>query len=366
MKKYLFILSLFLLFGVAACSDDDLVNETAENWTEKDEAQILDSLRCEMLVQQLCFEEKRADGTVVYTPRYGYALYSAAPTIYYVGVDSLPQAQDKWQDITAVLRDSTEERTLTNEIDVLDLHLTYTEGNEGELARIDVDCPLLANVLTSIVFIPMGKWPANAKGSQFLLCSVWKENRTGYYYHCVRKATGQKGILLTFDGGFEQDKFHNNANHHGGDFFVWDKCAHLDAFQELAFCMTTYKSVFLKAQEQMIKNAGGYHNLSENRRYILNNGFLYDNGNRFYYGTFDNVYSWYNKDEKFLCFTLYTYYVVNIARAKLDYNTHKCSSWTDTYGDNQRPKVYYPSHAIYFDYNYQSDGWTCIFKGVDS
>lgn len=364
MKKYLFILSLFIIFGVAACSDDDPANKAEETQTEEDNAQILDSLRYEMLLQQLCFEEEQLNGTVAYTPRHGYALNSAAPTIYYVGVDSLPQAQKKWQEITSVMRDSMEAQTQTNEISILDLHLTYTEGkNKGEIARIDVDCPLLADVLTSIVFIPMEKWPANAKGSQFLLCSVWKENKTGYYYQCVRKATGNKGILLTFDGGYNQDIFKKYAKYHGGQFFVWKDCARLEAFEELAFCMTIYKSVFLKAQEQMIKNAGGFDKLSDNRRYTLHNHLGTDNGNRFYNGTFDNAYSW---SKKWYFWGATYYYIVKIARAKLDPDTHKCSSWTDTYSRNQRPGVCYPSHAIYFGYDYQSDGWTCVFKGVDS
>ncbi len=368
MKKYLFILSLLLFFGVTACSDDETTMDSEEALIEEDNPLIRDTLQYRMLISELCNVEALADGTASYTPRHGYALYSAAPTIYYVGVDSLPQAQDKWQDITAVLRDSTEERTQTNEVNVLDLHLTYTEGSEGELAHIDVDCPELQNVLTSIVFIPLAQWPNNDTSSPFLLCSVWKENSTGYYYLCVRKANADRGILITFDGGYKQDFFRDSkrVSRYGGEFFLWEDCAHTDAFAHLVFCMKEKQSLFLKSQEAMIKNAGGYYNLSENRRYTLNNGSLNDNGFRFYNGTFDNEYNWSYDSSKKLFRKRKYFYSIDVHRTRIEWTNLDRKTWVNHYGDANRPPVYYPSHAIYFDYNFQPTGFTRVFKGADS
>ncbi len=370
MKQTLFILSLFLLFGVVACSDGETTVDSEESLIEEDDSLILDTLQYRMLLCELCYVEDLSNGTTSYTPRHGYALYSATPTIYYVGVDSLPQAQDKWQDITAGLRDSTEERTLTNEVNVLDLHLTYSEGREGELARIDVDCPELQNVLTSIVFIPMVQWPNNDTSSPILLCSVWKENSTGYYYLCVRKANADKGILMTFDGGYKMDHFTDpdRVPRYNGPFFLWEDCARTDDFRQLVFCMKEKQKLFLKAQQKIIDDAGSYENLSENRRYTLNNGSLEDNRFRFHNGTFDHEYTW-RGDSKWNWHKLEKekkFYRINVHRTRIEWTNLERKDWVDHYGDAQRPPVYYPSHAIYFDYHFKPTGFTCIFKGVDS
>lgn len=363
MKTNLFILSLLLLFGVAACSDDDLVNETEDTWTEKDEALALDSLRYEMLIQQLCFEEKQANGTVAYTSRHGKALYAAAPTTYYVGVDTFPQARETWQSIISAAQDSISAQTQTNEINVLNLHLTYTESDdEGELARIDVDCPELESVLTSIVFIPMTQWPNNDKGSPFGFLSVWKENKTGYYYLCVRKAFGSQGILLTFDGGWEEDWF-RKYDHWQGQFYLWKNTAGTDVFDALSGCMRWNETKVKQAMESLSKAAGTtnktYAQLS--RIYQLSQQKIYSVQwwISFFSSTFDNGYTYSHH-----IWWAYNCYDVTITRSRFSSNL-TCSHWSSSYTHKETPGRYNPSHAIYFDPDYNNKtGWTCILKGT--
>ncbi len=91
-----------------------------------------------------------------------------------------------------------------------------------------------------------------------------------------------------------------------------------------------------------------------------------DNGFRFYNGTFDNEYHW-SRDErrKFLQKTK-KFYSIDVHRTRIEWTTLERKTWVNHYGDANRPPVYYPSHAIYFDYKSKTTGFTRIFKGVDS
>ncbi len=357
-------------FTLTACSDDENINESEWKPTNDEEyALIADSLRYNMLISQLCDVEEQPDGTVAYKPCRGKALYAATPTVYYVGIDTLLEAQDTWQCITVAMRDSDSAETQVDEVSLFDLRLTYSEGgDDGELARIDVECPELANVLTSIVFIPMERWAANDKGSPFGFLSVWRKKTVKYgreeyhYYLCVRKAQGDEGVLITFDGDWEADWF-KKYDHWQGQFYLWKNTATGNDFAALSSCMRYNTNAFLKALDAMKKasyNDGWGGETWRTLTYVYEHGTDNNKNNEPYSQPFDFDYSYGHH-----LWWAYNCYDVHIARVGFR-TDHTRYEWTDNYTHKKKPVRGHASHSIHFnpDYNNKTADWTCIYKGT--
>jgi hypothetical protein len=339
------------VFVLTACSDDDYSTNNEDGAyasIEKSEEQILDTLCYKSLISQLCEVKELPDGRVSYTPHYGEALHVATPTIYYVGIDTLTQARCTWQGVTSAVRDSASAQTRINEVSVLNMHLSYSEGdNENELARIDVDCPELANVLTSIVFIPIDRWPSNDQGSPFGFLSVWQEEKTHYYYLCVRKSVGGEGILLTFDGGYTTDWLSEYPKWQGR-FYLWGNTASTDAIESLSYCMHFTPTKFNAAITKLKEEAPASKTCS----------ILSDLQRDIYSHTFDHSYGYYHYLWKF-----YNCYYVSILRSCLQ-KDGKCSTWSNSFRRDNTPTRETPSHSIKFNSDYSNKtGWNSIFKG---
>jgi hypothetical protein len=352
------ICSFMFVFAVTACSDDDTDDKNEEEtFNQLEENLALDTMRQELLISQLCDEEELLDGRVIYTPRYGEALHVATPTIYYVGIDTILKARAAWQNITSAVRDSASAQTLINEVRVLNTHLSYTEGgSEGEFARIDVECPELANVLTSIVFIPIDRWPSNDQGSPFGFLSVWKDS-TGYYYVCVQKALGCNGILLSFDGEWRKKFIWYSLFN---STYIWKQSmARGDAFDALANCISYNPTQYNKALEELARVAGTnnntYRKLKEcatsptGKMVCFNNDYTIEGHIFSYRGIMNNsaiTDRYYYKTDKW-------------------YKT--CMHWSSHFGKGWGggTVLHTPSRAIYFkpDFN-NKEGWTCIFRGT--
>ena len=348
--RSLLVYAFAAVFVLTACSDDDNSTKDEDGTSasiEKSEEEILDSLRYKLLIDQLCDVKELPDGRVSYTSHYGEALHVATPTVYYIGIDTLPQARGTWQSIASAVRDSASTQTQINEVSVLNMHLSYSEGdNENELARIDVECPELADVLTSIVFIPMERWPSNDKGSPFGFLSVWREPRTNYYYLCVSKSQGHKGIMLTFDGGYKEDWF-RKYDYWQGQFFLWYNTAGTDVIEALSDCMCFYRTRFDAAMKKLNEDAPTSKTCS----------ILSDLQRDIYSHEFDHSYTYHHYMWKFhFC------YYVQILRSSLK-NDGTCSYRWPSYKRESTPNRETPSYAIYFNSNYDNREWNCIHKG---
>ena len=358
------ICSFAFVFVVTACSDDDADNiNEKETFNQSEENLALDTMRQELLISQLCDEEQLLDGKVVYTPRYGEALHVATPTIYYVGIDTITQARDTWQCIASAVRDSASSQAQINEVDVLNMHLSYSEGgNEAELARIDVECPELADVLTCIVFIPMERWPSNDDiGSPFGFLSVWKDKN--YYYLCVKKAQGGDGILLSFDGEWRVNRINFDIqNSKPKSLVIWEESmAHNSAFKALANCISYYPTRYNKALNELVKVAG-----TNNKTYSKLKALATSDKEV----RFNNDYT-----SKYIKKPLFTYYsgimnyskIIDIIDPKTGQRKKKFECWSSPFGwgTGERPVLYEPSRAIFFESDYNNkEGWTCIFVGT--
>ena len=348
----LLVCALAVIFTVAACSDDDnhTQNDTSDS-AEKYEKLSLDSLRYELLIRQLCDVESFYTATTAYTPRYGEALHAATPTIYYVGVDTLPQALATWQSITSAVRDSASATAHINEVSILNMHLSYTEGgSEDEIARIDVECPELANVLTSIVFIPAKRWPSNDKSSPFGFLSVWKEKETGYFYLCVKKAKGGNGILLSFDGD-EWEKEERSSSTQG-NFFLYKNTARGDAFAALANCIN-YNSTPYNQALNKLKTFAGDTNKTYNMLKLISKGEEFVFGNDYLW----LEYSWSGGVN-------YYNVLVNYSSFSKQNGQIICKNYDKKFGEHKTPQHEKPSRAIYFSLRYNNKtGWNCFHKG---
>jgi hypothetical protein len=348
-----------VIFTVAACSDDDnhTQNDISDS-TERYEKLRLDSLRYELLLRQLCDVENLYNATIAYTPRYGEALHAATPTIYYVGVDTLPQARGTWQCITSAVRDSASATAQINEVSILNMHLSYTEGGAGdELARIDVECPELANVLTSIVFIPAKRWSSNDEDSPFGFLSVWKEDSTGFYYLCVQKAQGCNGILLSFDTKIKDAKIKWETEEmyspKQGNFFLYKNTARGDAFAALANCVNFNSTEYDKA----VNKLRGRGSMTLSWLALLSNSWIYSSFSSLIFAN-DYLRLEYSSSGG------YYYAVVNYSRLKKQNGRIICDNYQKTFKECETPDHELPSRAIYFkpDFN-NEEGWTCIYKG---
>lgn len=343
--RFKLALMFFACCLITACSDDNDNSTSPEEDDTEEVAQIMEKMQRQALVTAICSADTLDDGTVKYTSRYGKVLDETKPTVYYVGIERLEEAQDTWRAITSVFNESEDDVYDLSVVQHGDMNLSFsTSEGEDEWARIDVDCPELRNTLTSIVFIPTQRWPENDMGSPFLFMSVWEKD--GRIYLCVRKAQGSQGILLTFDGGWEEDWF-TRYTHWQGRFFLWKKTADAETFNCLASIMR-YNSTKFEDALDVIAQKRGNNTLFHK---------LYSKLNDNYSITFDRHYTYEHH-----IWWAYNCYDVTLYKTTF-YKNHTCAHWSVYYTRKRTPERSTWSHAVYFDQESSTKGWTCYFRG---
>lgn len=223
-RKYLlFTMVLFsAALAMTACGDDSDGNggspeeELTEanhwglsdaEWAEwlRQEADRADSMNIDYVLRQLCDVSEDALGNAKYTPKYGEQLDMARPGVYTLA-DSTAEAAEKrfWWLLPGSVADSLQTR-FPGRTEYVTAHgsIRYERGDGSNLlGTITVDIPEIPEV-EKIMIIPAAFWPNNDSSTPFTLGSVWQEKSTGYKYVCVReRGGGQKGILVTYDGGW--------------------------------------------------------------------------------------------------------------------------------------------------------------------
>ncbi len=217
----LFAAALFAaMFAFVSCSDDDETEATDKELTEENhwglsdaewnewlrqEALLEDSMNIAYVLRQLCDVEEDALGNNKYTFKYGEQLDMARPGIYTLADSTAEDAEKRfWWLMPGVLADSIR----TNFPGRLDYTTDYGsiryERGDGvnTFGTIYVDIPEIPDV-EQITIVPAAFWPDNDSSTPFTYGSVWQEKSTGYKYVCVRERYGgQKGIMVTYDGGW--------------------------------------------------------------------------------------------------------------------------------------------------------------------
>lgn len=228
--SFLLLLSSILFF---ACNKESNLPSEDFELVKNDTVAMMQRLYRRMLVDYLCDTDTLTEGRVCYIPRHGEVLDELTPTVRYIGVDSLKEAQRYFKFCLSLPPTEGEERSEEEYYTVCvdDCSLEFKESNTpDEIARLTIDCPELKDVLTEIVFIPSSLWPSNDRSTPFAFGSLWKK-RVGdkdWYYICVSECgQGHKGIMLTFDGGWSEDKFSKHMDTYGGisSFTISYNCA---------------------------------------------------------------------------------------------------------------------------------------------
>lgn len=223
-RKYqLFTIVLFAaVFAITACGDDNdgdyggSGEELTEanhwglsdaEWTEwlKQEALQADSMNIAYILRQLCDIEEDALGNKKYTPKYGEILDLARPGVYTLADSTAEEAEKRfWWLLPGTLADSLQ-TNFPGRLEYVTANgsVRYEPGDGVDaLGTIYVDIPEIPEV-EKIMIIPVDYWPNNDSSSPFTIGSVWQEKSTGYKYVCVReRGGGQKGIMVTYDGGW--------------------------------------------------------------------------------------------------------------------------------------------------------------------
>lgn len=336
--------------GFTSCSSDELhegVEQKQDKEQEPDDlnsARIHEELKTQLLVDALCDADSvPGSGVATYTPRVGEALYSATPTVCYTVADTPEEAEAAYQDLVSVLRDESG-TPVAHEVRQGDVHLSFTPGTGGsETGRLIVDCPRLSNVLTALIFVPKAAWPENYS-SPIPFMSLVRNKSNGRIYLCVREPYGCKGILLTFDGGWCDEYFDSDWQ---GTFYMYMKCAKLEAFQCLGNAMRTRDDAVADMM-QMVCDRIEWNNTT---RKTL--GALYYERKKM---IFDSDYS-YHKGRWWFA----TNYYIDKRMAKFDNRVYEAQ--TKSYEHKAKPSKNLPSASVYFDTRLNTDGkWEFIYK----
>jgi len=331
---------------MVGCSDDDVPSETEDT----DEEQVIFDSKMEALLNALVVENTLEDGGE-YTSRYGIPLYSVTPTVFYVGVDALEEAESVFLDIASVLQDMEDTRVSDYEVQHGDCKLTFRTGmDSGEVARIQVEVPDLKDVLTEIRFIQRAKWPLNDVSSPFGLLSIWQYKNTQRYYLCVRSTREyDQGILLSFDGGWENVEV-TYRTHWTGSFKLYNNTASREAFEALCRQLNQSPSQIKKGLDKLMKakgyDGGFLKNILEMKK---DASYMFDN----YYTDHTNLwwahYSHYTH--------IYRSEIVNTGNGVYRHNDIH-----DYYKHKNKPERRNPSHEFRFYPNSSRNDWTCIFQ----
>ena len=347
-KEFILALTLFIAPFFMSCSD----NETTSNEQDQEalDASIRDSLRTQGLILALCRVETSDDGTLNYLPRIGTAIEPATPTVYYHICKDLESARATFRNLLFPL-DYDEEKLLEiDEVRQGNIHLKFSESTTpGELARITVDCTNLKDVLTEIVFVTQERWPANDKGSPFNLLSIWRNNNDNRVYVCVRIYQSSDGILLSFNGPHEEEKF-DEYTYYQGEFSLYKNTASAEAIECLSNLLRDSHDLFTDMFNIMNARVKDPHWMWKS----LYNGV---------WQRFDHNYTYTHG----LYWLFHNCYYVDLYKSSINHpKVGKYGFYKEKmhYEHEETPKRESASHEIRFKADFNMDGWTCIYKGT--
>lgn len=233
--------------ALTACGSDDDDKKGSDPTTETEDAaeqaRIHEEWQAEAMYGQLCMTDT-TQGPEVLVSRIGKALYSVTPTVYYTIANTVDEARDSYMGIVGVASNDSIVTSMPDDVKRGDVHVSFAPSQaDGEVARITVDCPRLANVVTSIIFLTEAAWPENDLAPPFNFLSLWQYLPNGNYYLTVRDSKGGMGLMLTFDSGWT---VHNTINEGGGKWDIYNNetLACLDCYKCLSSCMLYYPDKF--------------------------------------------------------------------------------------------------------------------------
>ena len=220
---------------VVGCSDDgdDGLPGTGGGNPEEGEYLNADSMNYERVKSNLFVADTLSPGAVKYTPRSGEVLDNAFPEVYSIGVDSVEEALSFFYTNCVPIGEEDKVASEDGAL-VYDLgdygRLVYREGDgRDELASVEIRLTGVEDV-SRISFIPMSQWPNNAE-SPFYVGNVLVDDEKGWWWLCVRACEGGKsGILMTFDGGWEETE----RDDHYKEYTKVKGCASKEAWNALA------------------------------------------------------------------------------------------------------------------------------------
>ena len=372
-NKISFLLLLSSILFLACNKDSNLPSEDSE-LVKNDTVAMMQRLYRRMLVDYLCDTDTLTEGRICYIPRHGEVLDELTPTVRYIGVDSLKEAQRYFRFCLSLPPTEGEERSEEEYYTVCvdDCSLEFKESNTpDEIARLTIDCPELKDVLTEIVFIPSSLWPSNDsdKSTPFSFGSLWKkrEGDKDWYYICVRECgQGHKGIMLTFDGGWSEDKFSKYMDTYGGisSFTISSNCASAEAINGFVDLIENHPNRF----EHMVQEGFEGEKDSEtrllcsniikrwkNKRLRLDEVIAYGNHQ------WDTDYVWLDNYNKRMYWYVITRPCLNITKP-LGITTPSLHCSVLTYGKGEyQTAAIRPTSSFEFGYDFkieEEDGWT--------
>lgn len=359
MKPKTFSFFLIAVLGLfLSCNNEDSPTPDGNENVDNEAVAIQLRLKRKMLLNNLCYTDSLEDGTLCYTPRHGEVLEEVTPTVRYIGVDSLVEAQNYFRTSLSLPyeqdEDVSEEEIYNVYID--NCHLEFKKSVvPGEYARVTIDCPELKDVLTEIVFIPNALWPSNDSGSPFAYGSLWKNNENGRYYICVRDCHGGKtGIMLTFDGGWSEDWFRKYDYHQDCPFVVYYNCASYDAFSGLTDLVLHQPTKFKKMVEKLNQQTTD----SDTKR--ICNAILAGKWMDFNVGSHEwDKHLWWAH----YCYDVtMNYFSLSLHDRLSAGETSRTKKWNKFYTHEDTPANGEPSSSFEFRYGYNKDNWAAIYR----
>ena len=342
MKKVVFwAMTMFIAPLFISCGEKN--DTTEEQEQEAKEASIRESLKTQGIMNALCQVDTLENGSLNYTPRLGKAIEPSTPTVYYtIGYD-LNHARNMFRGIISSLNFSEGSLQEVDEIRQGNIHLTFDKATgAGEIARINVDCPELKNVLTEIVFVTEERWPTNDKASPFNLLDIAKHN--GLFYVCVRKADSQNGTMLTLEGGCGQDWF-TKYDHWQGKFWLYTNTASSTAFDNLVNLMNNQPNLY-KDMCAAMKDAGGpdvWERLFNGDQYWFDRDYSYKHG----------------------LWCAYNCYYVDLRKTHIwkSGSTFYTNHYTHHFEHKETPVRNTASSQVGFSLDFNKSDWECIYEG---
>lgn len=257
MKRYYSLWAFIALLCMMACSkgEDDVTVLPSDDGTDEEEF-FTDSMNYEHVKTLLLSADTLSPGTIKYTMRNGEMLDNARPGVYSVGIDSMQASRAFFYSYCVPVGQEQEVMEKEGKL-IYDMGdygcCSYTEENRGDLmASIDIEL-FGVDEVNRMEFIPKAMWPNN-EGSPFKLGDIVTDKEHGWWWLCVREwASGQKGILMTFDGGWSDE----NRSDHYKSYTKRNGCAAQDAWDALAHLYMTwpndFKATYLSLREKYEK-----------------------------------------------------------------------------------------------------------------
>lgn len=308
--NYIFVLLLLMssAFSLCSCNDEESNmngnTEPSENGDIKTGSShmvlpnsVVNEDLKQILLSNLCYVDTINDSTFKYSHRYGHR-DEADSTLMYLKSNYDGDALSFFKSILP----AGEEKNLI----VNGSNMTYSIPNEGSItysyegsndveARIYVDFPEIPDI-KEIIYIPKDLWPYNDDSSPFKIGSIWKNVDNNRVYVCVKEFCGDydKGIMMTFDGGWKDDYYDG--------FNMYTECATKRAWEKLSDLHTSYPSKFNQAVEvsaipSNVKQGFCYtvgNHTSKNKVLFTRHYFDYVQfkNMKFNFGTFTIDYPW--------------------------------------------------------------------------